>query len=62
MKKASVYLISIILLFQTTLLAYDSDPEIFVTELVNDAISKLADKNLSKDDKANFIENWKFTR
>ena len=56
MKKASVYLISIILLFQTTLLAYDSDPEIFVTELVNDAISKLADKNLSKDDKANFIE------
>ena len=29
----------------------------FVQELVNDAISKLSDKNLSKEEKANFIEN-----
>ena len=29
----------------------------FVSELVNDAISKLSDKNLSKEEKATFIEN-----
>ncbi len=29
----------------------------FVSELVNDAISKLSDKNLSEEEKATFIEN-----
>ena len=38
------------------LLAYSSNPKDFVNELVNDAISKLSDKNLSKDQKAKFIE------
>ena len=38
-------------------MAYSSNPKDFVNELVNDAISKLADKNLNKDQKANFIEN-----
>jgi phospholipid transport system substrate-binding protein len=56
MKKFGVYLISILLLFQTNLVAYDSDPKQFVTELVNDAINKLSDKNLSKDEKASYIE------
>ena len=49
MKKFGVYLISILLLFQINLVAYDSDPKQFVTELVNDAINKRSDKNLSKD-------------
>ena len=35
---------------------YNADPKIFVTELVNDAISKLSDKNISKEEKALFIE------
>ena len=56
MKKFGVYLISILLLFQINLVAYDSDPKQFVTELVNDAINKLSDKNLSKDEKASYIE------
>ena len=56
MKKVSVYLISILFFFQTSLLAYNSEPKDFVNELVNDAISKLADKNLNKEEKAVFIE------
>ena len=56
MKKVVVYLISILLYFHTSLLAYNSDPKIFVTELVGDAIEKLSDKSLNKNEKANFIE------
>ena len=56
MKKVVVYLISIILLLQTNLLAYNSEPREFVNELINDAINKLSDKNLNKDEKIKFIE------
>ena len=48
MKKISVYLVSILFLFQASLLAYNSEPKEFVTELVNDAISNLSNKNLYK--------------
>ena len=56
MKKTVVYLIALILFFQTSLLSYSSNPKDFINELVNDAISKLADKNVSEDEKASFIE------
>jgi|TARA_B110000211_G_C13982425_1_gene510068 phospholipid transport system substrate-binding protein len=56
MKKVCVYLISILFFFQTSLLAYSTDPKEFVAELVEDAISKLSNKNLNKDEKAKFIE------
>ena len=56
MKRIGVYLITFFLFFQTSLLAYSTNPKDFVKELVNDAINKLADKNLNKDEKANFIE------
>ena len=56
MKKVAVYFISLLLIFQTSVFAYNSDPKEFVAELVGDAISKLSDKNLNKDEKANFIE------
>ena len=56
MKKVGVYLVSILFFFQTSLLAYSSDPKEFVTELVNEAISKLSDKNINKEEKAIFIE------
>ena len=56
MTRISVCLISFFFLFQSSLIAYSSNPKDFVNELVNDAISKLADKNLNKDEKAIFIE------
>lgn len=56
MKKVCVYLISVVFFFQTSLFAYSSDPKEFVTELVEEAISKLSNKNLSKDEKVKFIE------
>ena len=56
MKKIVIYFVSLILLFQSELLAYSSNPKDFVYEMVNDAISKLADKNLNQDQKSIFIE------
>jgi phospholipid transport system substrate-binding protein len=56
MKKISVYLVLTFLFFQSSLIAYSSDPEEFIKELVGDAINKLSDKNLDKDEKSNFIE------
>ena len=56
MARITVCLISFFLIFQSSLLAYSSNPKDFVNELVNDAISKLADINLNKDQKSTFIE------
>ena len=56
MKKISVYFILLSLIFHSSLLAYSSDPKSFVDELVKDAISKLSDKNLTKEQKAAFVE------
>ena len=56
MKKTVFYLIALFLFFQTSLLSYSSNPKDFINELVNDAISKLADKSVTKDEKASFIE------
>jgi phospholipid transport system substrate-binding protein len=56
MKKVSIYFISIFFIFQTSLFSYNTEPKEFVTELVSEAIDKLSDNNLSKDEKAKFIE------
>ena len=56
MKKFIILLFFISLYFQTHLKAYSSDPKNFVLELVNDAITTLSDKNLSKNEKASFVE------
>ena len=56
MKRLGIFLISFFLIFQSSLLAYSSNPKDFVNELVKEAIDKLADKNISKDQKAKFIE------
>ena len=56
MKKVGVYLVSFFLLFQSSLSAYSTNPKDFVNELVTDAISKLSNKNLNRDQKANFVE------
>tara|TARA_B100000965_G_scaffold107961_1_gene89177 strand:+ start:1705 stop:2304 length:600 start_codon:yes stop_codon:yes gene_type:complete len=58
MKKLSLILVSLIFLSNSTFAStYSSDPKMFVSELVNDAIGKLSDNNLSKEEKATFIEN-----
>ena len=56
MKKTVVYLLSVFLLFQSLLFAYSTNPKDFVDELVGEAINKLSDKNLNKEQKSNFIE------
>ena len=57
MKKVSIYFISFFLFLQTTQLqAYSTNPKDFINELVNEAISKLSNKDLDKSEKANFIE------
>ena len=56
MRKIVVSLFLLFLFFQSSLLAYSSNPKDFVNELVSEAINKLADKNLNKEQKSNFIE------
>ena len=55
MKYFKLFLILILVFFHTSLFAYSSDPKEFIAELINDAIEKLSDKNLNKDQKAEFI-------
>ena len=57
MKKISFLILIVVFFFQIALKAYSTDPKQFVLELVNDAISKLSDKNLTKEEKEIFIEN-----
>ena len=56
MKRIAVFLVSIFVLYESSLLAYSTNPKDFVNELVKDAISKLSDKNFNNDQKASFIE------
>ncbi len=57
MKKAIVILFSIFFISEISFAdIYNKDPKKFVEELVNDAINKLSDKDLNKEQKAEFIE------
>ena len=56
MEKIIVFLFSITFFFHTAVQAYSSNPSDFVAELVNEAITKLADKDSNKDEKSKFIE------
>ena len=57
MKKISSILILLLLIFKTSIAnTYDADPKIFIEELLNDAINKLSDKNIDKEEKEEFIE------
>ena len=56
MKRLGIYIISSLFIFQSYLFAYSSNPEKFISELVSEALIKLSDRNLNKDDKADFIE------
>ena len=56
MKKLSIFFIVIFLFLGNSLKAYSSNPEEFVNELLNDALKKLSDKSLTKENKSDFIE------
>ena len=58
MKKLSLILVSFFLILKVAHAnTYSSDPELFIKELVSDAINKLSDKNINDEEKKNFIEN-----
>ena len=56
MKKISIFTIFLSFFFYSTVQSYSSNPKEFVTELINDAITKLSDKSASKEEKSKFIE------
>ena len=57
MKKLNTFAFSLVLIiYSTFLFAYITNPKEFVFEMVNDAINKLADKNLNNEEKSKFIE------
>ena len=55
MKKILIFLVVILFSYNAKALAYSSDPKQFINELVQDAIEKLSNKDLTKDQKADFI-------
>ena len=55
MKKPILYLVLIIFFFKSSLLAYSTNPKEFINELVNDAISKLSNKDLTLVEKEDYI-------
>ena len=58
MKKKLFFLLSFFFLYYNSLLAvtYNSEPKIFIQELVDDAIKTLSDKSLTTEEKSIIIE------
>ena len=56
MKKLSILFFLFVLNFNTNAIPYSTEPREFVHELVNDAINKLSDKNLTSEEKSKYIE------
>ena len=56
MKKLSILFFLFVLNFYTYAIPYSTEPQEFVNELVNDAINKLSDKNLTIEEKSKYIE------
>ena len=55
MKKILIFLLICIFSYNSKVYPYSSDPKQFIDELVRDAIEKLANKDLTEDQKADFI-------
>ena len=62
-KVVPILVLSLLVIFKVSIAktaiivpTYSSDPKMFVQELVSDAINKLSDKNLTKEEKVNYIE------
>ena len=58
MKKKLFFLLSLFFLYFNSVIAvtYNSEPKIFIQELVDDAIKTLSDKSLTLEEKNNFIK------
>ena len=56
MRKLIFLLFTFLIFTNTYLHSYSTDPKEFIAELVEDAISKLSDKDLTDDEKSAFIE------
>jgi len=56
MRKTLITLFSILFFYQSSLLAYSSNPKEFIKELVSEAIIKLSDNSLNTDQKKTFIK------
>ncbi len=58
MKKRLFFLIPILYFYFTSIIAvtYNSEPKIFIQELVDDAIKSLSDKSLTEEEKKEVIE------
>ena len=56
MKKLSILFFLFVLNLYTYAIPYSTEPQEFVNELVNDAINKLSDKNLTNEEKSKYIE------
>ena len=58
MKKKLFFLLSIFFFYFNSVIAvtYNSEPKIFIQELVNDAVKTLSDKSLTSKEKNDFIE------
>ena len=57
MKKLILICVVLLLSFKSLFaFTYNNDPHLFITELVNDAINTLSDKNLGIEEKEEFIE------
>ena len=57
MRKITLISVSFLFIFQVSLLSYSSNPKDFINELVNDAMTKLSDNNLTKEEKVSYVEN-----
>ena len=56
MTRPVVYFFLFFFIFQNSLFSYSSNPKSFISELVKDVITNLSDINISKEQKAVFIE------
>ena len=58
MKKGLFFLIPVLYLYLSPVIAvtYNSEPKIFVQELVDDAVKSLSDKSLTQEEKNDAIE------
>ena len=58
MKKGLFFLISVLYLYSTSIIAvtYNSEPKIFIQELVDDAVKSLSDNSLTEEEKNEAIK------
>ena len=55
MKKIVIFLLIFLFSYNSNIYAYSTDPKEFINELLKDAIEKLSNKDLTKDQKSDFI-------